>query len=251
MIAVIGDVHGCITELEELYKHLTWSSTDEVWIAGDLCDRGPDTAAVIQFCQENNIKSIKGNHDFSIVNHYERYVKNGSLPHVLEKQKTIKTINNSNYLWLKSLPNLHIDDNRKLIIVHGGLWPSIPLYAQPENVIRAQMIQPESIETRWWGVDAIRHKSGKTEEQNIAEGFNRWYKLWDHEYSVIYGHSTYAQPSVYKREDYGSCIGVDTGVPFGGMLTACLYKDENVYSFLSVKSKKVYYEDTYRSFWET
>lgn len=35
-IAVIGDIHGCIDELNLLYKAICHHSIDEIWHVGDL-----------------------------------------------------------------------------------------------------------------------------------------------------------------------------------------------------------------------
>lgn len=62
LIAIIGDLHGCINTLKSLYPKLK-EKTDEIYSVGDLVDRGPDSKAVIQFCMDNNIKCVRGNHE--------------------------------------------------------------------------------------------------------------------------------------------------------------------------------------------
>lgn len=61
-IAVIGDVHGCFEKLAKLYSKIS-KYTDNIYSVGDLIDRGPDTKKVIQFCIDNNIKPVRGNHE--------------------------------------------------------------------------------------------------------------------------------------------------------------------------------------------
>lgn len=61
-IAVIGGIHGCYDELHDLYSGIL-KHTDLVYTVGDLIDRGPDSKQVIQFCIDNNIKSVMGNHE--------------------------------------------------------------------------------------------------------------------------------------------------------------------------------------------
>jgi serine/threonine protein phosphatase 1 len=75
LIAVIGDIHGCYYTLCKLYNKLL-AHTDEVYTVGDLIDRGPDSKSVIQFCIENNIKPVMGNHEDMLLkairnSHYE------------------------------------------------------------------------------------------------------------------------------------------------------------------------------------
>ena len=62
LIAVIGDLHGCIGTLRSIYPKLK-EKTDEIYSVGDLIDRGPDPKAVVQFCMDNDIKCVRGNHE--------------------------------------------------------------------------------------------------------------------------------------------------------------------------------------------
>lgn len=247
---MVGDVHGCSKEFAQLIDILSWQSLDAIWTVGDLVDRGPDSAGVIDICIDKNISSVMGNHDQSILNHQSKWLKDGLLPKNADKKQTLQQLQEKHFNYLKNLPSLHVVDSLGVIIVHAGLWPDIPLYAQPHNVIRAQMVCPSVPgKVRWWGKDAILHESGKSEEQNRAEGYERWYRLYDFHEDVIYGHSTVAQPMIYQSKKGGKCIGVDTGSCFGGSITACIY-DNYSFHFISVKAEKVYYPNTRRSYWE-
>lgn len=250
-IAVLGDIHGCIIEFQELYNHLQWQSLDEIWTVGDLVDRGPDSGAVVQFCMDNNIKSVMGNHDDVIVNHWKRRLKEGFNPRKQDKVISLSQLNEERIAWLEKLPPLHVMDDENLILVHAGIWPKIPLYKQPYSVIRAQLINPDLPgAVRWWGDDAMDCKPNKTEDESRKEGWERWYRLYDHEQNCIYGHSVFAQPFIHQNPGCGMTIGVDTGSCFGGSITACIYENNKEPYFLSVKSKQVWYNDTKRSWWE-
>lgn len=250
IIAAIGDPHGCIEELEELYSHLQWCSIDEIWSLGDNVDRGPDSGAVVQFLRENNIKSIRGNHDDVICSLYPRYKKNPDMKLRNEdKKRTLSQLTDADFEYLDTCPKIHVFDDIKLILVHGGLWPKIPLYAQPVNVIRAQMIHPDVIrngENRWWGKDATLSSKGTTEEENYKEGFRRWYELYDYEYDCAYGHSVFTQPKIHQNPGMGKTVGLDTGSCFGGSVTAGIFGRSDRPFFISVKSKKVYFALTRR-----
>lgn len=62
MKVVIGDIHGCFKTLEALIKKLP-KEVDEIFTVGDLIDRGPNVKEVVQFCIDNNVKSVRGNHE--------------------------------------------------------------------------------------------------------------------------------------------------------------------------------------------
>ncbi len=255
-IVVMGDVHGCLVELKELHLALKSLGLTNIWCTGDIVDRGPDSTGCIRYFIENDIKSVLGNHDESICNHYRNFRLTGKLPYNRDKLQTLAQFQSSSdgehlYNWLNGLPPLQVFDSENLILVHGGLWPKLSLHKQPHNIIRAQMISPQKIgEVRWWGDDAKYSKAKKTEEESRKEGYERWYRLYDFEYNTIFGHSTFSQPFIYQNKGCGKTIGVDTGTSFGGTLTACVYSKDSPEFFISVKNKKVYYKDTVRSFWE-
>ncbi len=72
MVAVIGDVHGCINTLTELYNQIKKKYPEtEVFCVGDLVDRGNFSAETIDFCQEREIKCCLGNHDLMFLSYFK------------------------------------------------------------------------------------------------------------------------------------------------------------------------------------
>jgi diadenosine tetraphosphatase ApaH/serine/threonine PP2A family protein phosphatase len=237
-VACIGDVHGCIEEYLELLSKLEWLSLDEIWSLADLVDRGPDSGAVVKTTR-SRIKSIGGNHDYTMVGHYERWLKTGEVPKNADKARTLSQLSKEDYEYLRDLPRLHVIDDLDLVLVHGGLWPSTELWRQPYNVIRAQMIHPgQGDNSRWWGNKAHFHKSGKTEAENVAEGWARWYHIYNLPHRVAFGHSVFAMPKEHQNEGAGLTVGVDTGCCFGGSLTAAIFDNSPRPTYLSVRAKK-------------
>jgi hypothetical protein len=250
-IAVIGDPHACIQELQELYAKLSWESLDEIWSAGDNIHRGPDDFGTVDFIRRKFTGSVLGNHEETFLKQWEVYKRDGYLPQKPDKAKTILALTDVEVNWIKSLPRFHIDDGMGLVIVHAGLFPGINFYQQPPNVVRASMIHPRrGWESRWWGPDAARQKNGKTEEESYAEGWRRWYELWDHKYRVVFGHAVFKEPQVFQplKLDAGYVVAVDTGGCFGGNLTAAIFEDEKPPRFHSVPAKEVWFADGKRAF---
>ena len=63
-IAVIGDLHGCINTLEKIYKKLSdHKEVSDIYCVGDLIDRGKYSKEVVEFCIQNSIKPVMGNHE--------------------------------------------------------------------------------------------------------------------------------------------------------------------------------------------
>ena len=59
-VAVVGDIHG---ESELLRELLQVVGERHLVVAGDLCDRGPDTAGVIDLLVDREAIGVVGNHD--------------------------------------------------------------------------------------------------------------------------------------------------------------------------------------------
>ncbi|MFA7361616.1 MAG: metallophosphoesterase [Candidatus Kapaibacterium sp.] len=65
-IAVIGDIHGCVKQLIKLYDKIL-KYTDDVYSVGDLIDRGEYSKEAVQFCIDNQIKPVMGNHEYTML----------------------------------------------------------------------------------------------------------------------------------------------------------------------------------------
>lgn len=184
---------------------------------GSLVDRGPDSGGTIDFCIENNIRGVLGNHEHTFIKNLKKYNEKYT-PKNPEKAKTYLQIvgNTTRIEYIKNLPMLHVCDDLNLVIVHAGLLNK-PLYSQNEMVLRMQLIHDfYPNETHWF----IQDPNGKSEEYWLQRGFHRWYNKYDYMYNVIYGHSRVNSPKIIGRT-----IGIDTGSAFGGKLTACIYPD--------------------------
>ncbi len=60
----IGDIHGCYTELKKLLKKLDYNSKQDRLISlGDLINKGPASAKVLDFFMSNDLEVVKGNHE--------------------------------------------------------------------------------------------------------------------------------------------------------------------------------------------
>lgn len=65
MIYVISDIHGCYDEYRELLKKINFSADDELFVLGDVVDRGPEPIKVLQdMMMRPNVYPILGNHDY-------------------------------------------------------------------------------------------------------------------------------------------------------------------------------------------
>lgn len=65
MIYVLSDIHGCYEEYCELLETIQFSLDDELYVLGDVVDRGPEPLKVLlDMMNRPNVQLILGNHDY-------------------------------------------------------------------------------------------------------------------------------------------------------------------------------------------
>ena len=64
-VYAIGDIQGCWREFKALLKKLRLKDSDELWLAGDLINRGPDSLKVLRKLRamDQQVHIVLGNHD--------------------------------------------------------------------------------------------------------------------------------------------------------------------------------------------
>src|SRR5690349_8000372 len=67
---IIGDIHGCLRELNELLKAVP--ADDPLVFVGDYIDRGPDSAGVVERVLAEHRRStfLCGNHESMMLAHF-------------------------------------------------------------------------------------------------------------------------------------------------------------------------------------
>ncbi|WP_338871054.1 polynucleotide kinase-phosphatase [Spirosoma sp. SC4-14] len=239
---IIGDVHGCFDELQELLFALGYgiNRVDETEtnfgfnvtapenrkaiFLGDLVDRGPDSPKVLRMVM-SMVNSevaycVPGNHDLKL----QKYLngKQVQLKHGLEvtvKQLEVETTQFKSIVekFLYSLISHYVFDNGKLVVAHAGLKED--MQGRGSGAVRSFCMYGET--------------TGEIDEFGLPVRYN-WAKEYRGKAKVIYGHTP-----VPDAEWLNRTIDIDTGCVFGGKLTALRYPEEEI---VSVKAKKVYCE---------
>lgn len=248
LTVVIGDVHGCIEELNELLKLIQYNSNQmRLVFLGDLLDRGPSPIECVRRVKELGAECIMGNHEEKHLRWHkheknkERTGKaNPMKPMSLADATANAGLSNSDWTWLKSLP-VKLDLGYNWWAVHAGCEPRFTLAKQPT----AQIMR-----VRY--VDANGIARALNPDMSQPEGTVYWTEQWRGPENIIYGHCVHDLKN--PRHDYSPyrshCLGIDTGCCFGGHLTAALFKepeglhvigDKNI-EFAQIKAKRKYYE---------
>lgn len=214
---VVGDVHGCLDELQALVRNCGFGAGDKLCFVGDLVAKGPDSAGVVDFAREANAIAVRGNHDEYVIL-WKAAVDAGKEPPKIGKnaQRIVSEFTETQFAWLRALPYSHFlrDD---LALIHGGLMPGIPFaQQQPEHLLKLRSIR----------------KDGSGSER-AAEG-TPWAALWEGPPFVIFGHD-----AVRGLQQHAHAIGLDTGCVYGNRLTAYIVEEER---FVFVPARKAYSE---------
>ncbi|WP_367680208.1 bis(5'-nucleosyl)-tetraphosphatase (symmetrical) ApaH [Candidatus Fukatsuia anoeciicola] len=121
---LIGDVHGCFTELRALLAQVNFNiQQDTLWLTGDLVARGSSSLAVLRYLRSlgSSVRIVLGNHDLHLLAVYvglRRNKQKDRLTELLNAYDIDELIN-----WLRHQPLLQIDHMLKLIMVHAGISP--------------------------------------------------------------------------------------------------------------------------------
>ena len=157
---IIGDLQGCFSPLQKLLKKIHYQpDQDQLWFAGDIINRGPQSLECLRFVKktvENHQgKMVLGNHDFHLLATYaglNRFnSKSDTLTPILESPDCDSLIN-----WLRQQPLLVTHQWRPLIMVHAGIPPQWTIadaqkYAkEAENQLQSQHWQ-HFLKNHLWG----------------------------------------------------------------------------------------------------
>jgi bis(5'-nucleosyl)-tetraphosphatase (symmetrical) len=123
-VYAIGDVQGCFTTLLALLDHLQFDSTrDQLWFAGDLVNRGPQSLEVLRFVKAlgEGAITVLGNHDLHLLT--VAYGQGRRKPKDTFMDVLAAPDCDDLLTWLRHRPLLHHDATFGMTLIHAGLPP--------------------------------------------------------------------------------------------------------------------------------
>jgi protein phosphatase len=236
---VIGDVHGCLTELEALLTDLGYelrrdddgrpvgashaSGNRTAVFVGDLVDRGPDTPGVLRLVlgmvADGDALCVPGNHENKLLRAMRG--RNVQVSHGLAESLAQLAAEPEEFraeveAFIDGLISHYVLDGGKLVVSHAGLTER--LQGRASARVRSFCLYGET--------------TGETDEFGLPVRYP-----WANDYRgpamVLYGHTP-----VPKPEWVNGTLCLDTGCVFGGRLTALRYPEREL---VSVPAARVYY----------
>jgi diadenosine tetraphosphatase ApaH/serine/threonine PP2A family protein phosphatase len=238
-LIAIGDVHGCLEELNSLLAQLQITGSDTVVFLGDLVDRGPDPEGVVQkilhLANYYSFYNVLGNHDEKILRYHYHSLKKHVDPNYkipMRVNSTYSQMSQTGLEFLAKCPHAIFFDNKgteelyPVVCVHAGLAPSL-FKQDPKAFIRNRYFTKNVKDNKLTPVKSIEING----VWHVPENSYPWSHFWDGRYTVVYGHAVYPQPEIVNNT-----IGCDGGCCFGGVLRAWVKPSGLNSFFVEIKS---------------
>mmetsp|Transcript_15576 Transcript_15576/g.47025 ORF Transcript_15576/g.47025 Transcript_15576/m.47025 type:complete len:368 (+) Transcript_15576:133-1236(+) len=204
-LVIVGDVHGCLDELQALLKQVRFreggNQGDTLVLVGDLVNKGPHSAAVVATVRQLGALCVRGNHDDSAL---EAYRQHAAGKKVKDKHAWVRGLTSADAAWIAQLP-FSLRLRRTLCIVHAGLVPDVKLKRQ-------------NLQNLYTMRDLKHTKTGW--RASTAHDGRPWAPEWHGSpmaRHIFFGHDAQRRLQLCKF-----ATGLDTGCVYGGALTACV-----------------------------
>lgn len=252
-VYAIGDIQGCGDSLRLLLERIDFQpGQDQLWLTGDLVNRGPDSLWVLRFIKElgDSAVTVLGNHDLHLLAVWAGHGKpnpSDTISEVLNAPDVDELMH-----WLRQRPLLHHEPALGYLMTHAGIAPPWDLAtakrcaAELEAALRQTDFsdflgeiygnQPDTWSESLTGNDRLRYITNaltrmrccdsdgrlqlhyKGAPENCPPGHTPWFEAPNRRYrgpTIICGHW-----SSLGYRDADGILALDTGCLWGGQLTA-------------------------------
>ncbi|WP_327168963.1 polynucleotide kinase-phosphatase [Streptomyces subrutilus] len=226
---IIGDVHGCSSELEALLAKLGYADGTHpegrtAVFVGDLVDRGPDSPGVLRrvmgMVKSGTALCVPGNHE----NKLGRHLKGAKVQRTHGLAETVEQLERepAEFVeevreFIRGLVSHYVLDGGRLVVCHAGLPEKY--HGRTSGRVRSHALYGETTgETDAFGLP-VRHP---------------WAEDYRGRATVVYGHTP-----VPDSTWINNTICLDTGAVFGGRMTALRWPEREL---VDVPAEKVWYE---------
>jgi polynucleotide kinase-phosphatase len=226
---IIGDIHGCRSELDTLLAKLGYrdgahpEGRTAVFV-GDLVDRGPDSPGVLRrvmgMVAAGTALCVPGNHE----NKLSRYLKGRNVQHTHGLAETIEQLDREDDAFrtqvrefIDGLVSHYVLDEGKLVVCHAGLPEKY--HGRTSGRVRSHALYGDT--------------TGETDEFGLPVRYP-WAEDYRGRAAVVYGHTPVPNTSWINNT-----ICLDTGAVFGGKMTALRWPEREL---VDVPAERVWYE---------
>ncbi|MFE7413041.1 polynucleotide kinase-phosphatase [Streptomyces laurentii] len=226
---IIGDVHGCRSELESLLARLGYADGHHpegrtAVFVGDLVDRGPDSPGVLRrvmgMVAAGDALCVPGNHE----NKLGRWLRGRQVQPTHGLAETIEQLEREPEefraevaSFIDGLVSHYVLDEGRLVVCHAGLPEKY--HGRTSGRVRAHALYGET--------------TGETDEFGLPVRYP-WAEDYRGRAAVVYGHTPVPDTSWINNT-----LCLDTGTVFGGRMTALRWPEREL---VDVPAERVWYE---------
>ncbi|MFJ6855570.1 polynucleotide kinase-phosphatase [Streptomyces sp. NPDC091271] len=229
---IIGDIHGCSSELDTLlgklgYKDGTHPEGRTAVFVGDLVDRGPDSPGVLRrvmsMVASGDALCVPGNHE----NKLGRYLKGRKVQHSHGLAETVEQLEREDAEhpefrkqvaeFIDGLVSHYVLDGGRLVVCHAGLPEKY--HGRTSGRVRSHALYGDT--------------TGETDEFGLPVRYP-WAEDYRGSAAVVYGHTPVPTASWVNNT-----LCLDTGAVFGGKMTALRWPEREI---VDVPAERVWYE---------
>jgi polynucleotide kinase-phosphatase len=235
---IIGDVHGCASELRTLLTELGWQlerdgelvvgathpQGRQAVFVGDLVDRGPGTPDVLRLVMgmvaAGTALCVSGNHEAKLVRALKGAkvtVSHGLAESLRQLEVESGDFHKAALDFMDALISHYVLDDGRLVVAHAGLKEAY--HGRSSGRVRSFALYGDT--------------TGETDEYGLPVRYP-WAREYRGQAMVVYGHTP-----VPKAEWVNNTICLDTGAVFGGSLTALRYPEREI---VAVPAERQWYE---------
>lgn len=230
---LVGDVHGCASELHTLLDRLGYAPGADgvhrhpegrrVVFVGDLVDRGPDVAGCLRLAMDmvdaGSAICVQGNHEAKLLRWLEgKKIKptHGAGTSMASLEAEPEAFRERARAFIEALRPHYVLDGGELVVAHAGLKES--MHGRVGGKVRAFCLYGDT--------------TGETDEDGLPIRLD-WAQDYEGRAAVVYGHTPVAETRWVNNT-----ICLDTGCVFGGKLTALRWPEREL---VSVDAERVHY----------
>ncbi|MFH8753042.1 polynucleotide kinase-phosphatase [Streptomyces rimosus] len=236
---IVGDIHGCRSELETLLGRLGYDIERDALgrpvdarhpqgrtavFVGDLVDRGPDSPGVLRLVMgmvaAGHALCVPGNHE----NKLGRYLKGRKVQHSHGLAETVAQLEQEDEAFrgevaafIDGLVSHYVLDGGALVVSHAGLPEKY--HGRTSGRVRSFALYGDT--------------TGETDEFGLPVRYP-WAEEYRGRAAVVYGHTPAPRASWLNNT-----ICLDTGCVFGGRMTALRWPEREL---VDVPAERVWYE---------
>lgn len=243
---IIGDVHGCTSEMMQLIDLLQPTAKDHIIWAGDLVDKGPDSAGAVKIAR--NLASeipttlVAGNHEEKH-SRFRAHMKKGAedrafqLKNSEEIYKITRRLSEEDIDFLDEAV-LHVSiPEHNIMVTHGGVPPTFS--ELPPSRMRDVN---KHAKKRWFTqMLRLRYVDGKGNMVSLGEEKPTdkfWADIYDGRFGkVFFGHQPYTDIDTPKI--FSHAVGLDLGCVFGNKLAAAVITSSKI-EYVTIKALAKY-----------